>query len=254
MLHQIRVIELPECNTTSSTRFESLKFALQRYLAARDDPWTPFSHEEALDWFWPRLETGLALEQLGPVLQDGSEPFAPQIPLLPERRSVANVDARRSGGKLIGTIFTKDGDEVPKPQLRSLQSPGVSSLAFRLKHGQESRHKNNHAPQEVKSPVVSLGEQSAHLRAGQRKRTLANTAHDDQYFADLCNDGAANACTDTTSRKRKQPHGCVMKCPWSFADLGTDSPGCPRHICERQRHPNVKHFKGVGKESAQLLK
>ena len=242
--HRIRVIELLECKDSSSTQVFSQQYALERYLASRDDPWTPYSHYSPIDCFWSASENCHALEQLEALLQEGSTSFHSPQALLLDKPGAAYVDVQRDGGKLIGIAFNT-GNEVSKARLQPVSNPRVSPLALLPKNDQVPRYEDNPTPGTVGHPAGGLREQSAHVCTDQHKRTTQSGAAQDQSFNDLSNDESAYACTDMASRKRKRQHGCAMKCPWSFAEVGRVGPGCPRYVCESQRHPTVKHFKGV---------
>jgi hypothetical protein len=250
--HRIRVIELPECKDSSSAQVFSHKYTLERYLASHDNLWTPYCHYSPIDCFWSASEKCRVLEQLEALLQEGSTSFHPPQALLLDKPGVACVDVQRDGGKLIGIAFNT-GTEVSKALLQPINNPRVSPLAFLLKNDQAPRYRDNTAPQAVDCPVGGVREHSAHLCTDQPKRTTQIGAPKDQSFNDLSNDESTYACTNIASRRRKRQHGCAMKCPWIFADLGTDGPGCKRHICERQRHPSVKHFKDVSQRNQRSI-
>jgi len=213
--HRIRVIELPEAKNSSSTQAVSQEYALARYMASRDEPWTPYTHYSPIDCFWSASRKCLVLEQLEALLQDGRTSLpAPQAPL-PYKPRVAYLDAQRDGGKLIGIAFYT-GNEVSKARVQPVSDPRAGPLACLPKNKQVPRYENNPAPQTVACPASGVKEQSVHIGMNQQNRTNQNSTSKGQSSDDLSKDESAYARTDTVSRKRKRQHGCAMKCPWSF--------------------------------------
>jgi hypothetical protein len=242
--HRIRVIELPACKNASTAQVIHPEFALERYLTSHSDYWTPYSISETNNLYSTPLSYS-AFKEFDTLLQEGSGVLVcPQQPL-PGKPNVVNDDAAQAAHRLIGSISTKLVDEITETSLQLVHSHRISLLPFRPQDSHGYRYKGNPFPLETEAFPSGMGSQPTHLRAGQHLRESAKAAPSYQSFENLGNDGSAYACTGTVSRKRKRQQGCAMKCPWSFADLGTDGPGCPRHICDRQRHPSVKHFKGV---------